>query len=330
MAEVLPRRDPTILIATNSLHRSLTHPIAEDLTSRGYNVVEYEADKVAAREMQLSIQVDADGLAIQYDNKPLEIAKVVAAWYWRPNIFGYIDPDDPGKQEAIDRERRLLQNGIWAAIPERAWLNVPERMTRAENKVAQLALANTVGFNIPPTVVSNAWEDITQLPANKIVLKMPRGVLTAGSEIRTLYTKVFAKESKARKALAASNPYPGIWQTYLEKAREWRITAVGEETFDAAIYTEPGAKDDWRRHQHGPDVTFRHESFPDGEKQKCLAFLGGLGLRYGTFDFVESPDGRLTFLERNPNGQYGWLEQRLGLPISRAIANHLAETASAA
>lgn len=326
MTEILSQsHNRTILVASNSLHQPLTHPVAEGLTGRGYHVVEYEADKVAAGEKLLRIQIDADGLVVHYDNARLALSEA-AAWCWRPNIFGYIDEKDPAKQESIDRERRLLQDGMWDAVPERAWLNTPEKIRLAENKIAQLALAATVGFDIPSTVVSNTWEDITRLPSDKVILKMPRGVLTVGNELRALYTTVFMNNSEA---LADGNPYPGIWQPFLPKAREWRITAVGEETFDAAIYTKPGAKDDWRRHQHGPDVVFRQETFPDDAKQKCLQFLGSLGLRYGTFDFVESPAGQLTFLECNPNGQYGWLEQRLGLPISKAIASQLAATASA-
>ena len=37
-------------------------------------------------------------------------------------------------------------------------------------------------------------------------------------------------------------------------------------------------------------------------------------------DLVVTPDGRYVFLEINPNGQFLWVEQLTGLPISRAIA----------
>ncbi len=62
---------------------------------------------------------------------------------------------------------------------------------------------------------------------------------------------------------------------------------------------------------------------PQNEIDKCVAFLGRLGLVYGAFDFVENKEGKITFLECNTNGQFRWLEDILGLPISNAIADQL-------
>lgn len=124
-------------------------------------------------------------------------------------------------------------------------------------------------------------------------------------------------------------PFPGFWQSYLHKQREWRITIVGRETFDAEIYTDKPAKDDWRVHQNSAAVEFKRGTFPADQKEKCFEYLDAMGLRVGMFDFVESPDGTITFLECNPNGQYGWLEDSLGFPIADTIANELSIIAEA-
>jgi hypothetical protein len=42
---------------------------------------------------------------------------------------------------------------------------------------------------------------------------------------------------------------------------------------------------------------------------------------------VVSPSGAWTFLEINPGGQYGWIEDATGLPITDALADLLAEGA---
>jgi hypothetical protein len=54
-----------------------------------------------------------------------------------------------------------------------------------------------------------------------------------------------------------------------------------------------------------------------------LAVMAHLGITYGAFDFVVDEDGGWTFLEVNSMGQYLWLEQDLGLPISAALADLL-------
>ena len=48
-----------------------------------------------------------------------------------------------------------------------------------------------------------------------------------------------------------------------------------------------------------------------------------LGLSYGAVDLVLTPEGRYVFLEINPNGQYLWVEDATGLPISDALCDLL-------
>jgi hypothetical protein len=47
---------------------------------------------------------------------------------------------------------------------------------------------------------------------------------------------------------------------------------------------------------------------------------------YSTIDLIVTPDGDHVFLELNPNGQYLWVEEMTGTPISEAIADLLEET----
>jgi glutathione synthase/RimK-type ligase-like ATP-grasp enzyme len=51
--------------------------------------------------------------------------------------------------------------------------------------------------------------------------------------------------------------------------------------------------------------------------------MGELGMQYGAFDFIETPEGEHVFLEVNPSGEWGMLEKDLGYPISEAIADAL-------
>jgi len=96
----------------------------------------------------------------------------------------------------------------------------------------------------------------------------------------------------------------------------------------ALLRLDFNTKDDWRMHQFGPGVTFKVESFPRELEKKCILLLRHFGLRYGAFDFIETPDGKIIFLEVNPNGQFMWLEERLGIPISEAVAHELIRIAS--
>lgn len=59
----------------------------------------------------------------------------------------------------------------------------------------------------------------------------------------------------------------------------------------------------------------------------CIEYLRQANLRYGAFDLVEQPTGEIVFLECNSAGQYAWLEEELGLPVSQSIANLLIKIA---
>ena len=48
-----------------------------------------------------------------------------------------------------------------------------------------------------------------------------------------------------------------------------------------------------------------------------------MGLNFGAFDFIVTPDNKYIFLECNPNGQWLWIELLTGQKISEKIANAL-------
>lgn len=317
----------TILIASSGLDEEAWRPVADKLSARNFSVFAYEADKVADGRIGLDIKVEDAKLKVRYDGQDLALESMAAAWYRRPNIFSLEQDKDKARQMCLDVERRAIQYSLWDSVPEHAWLNAPRRVTHAEHKLTQLVLAQELGFIVPETVVSNRWSPIKESLPESVIYKPAYALFYSEDQMKLLYTTPFTNPSGLP---TEGNPYPGFWQGYVPKSREWRVTVVGDETFDATIYTDASAKDDWRRHQLEAKVEFKRGSFPDQQKEKCFQYLGRLGLRFGAFDFVEGDDGQITFLECNANGQYGWLEDELGFPISDAITNELSRIAQSA
>jgi D-alanine-D-alanine ligase-like ATP-grasp enzyme len=52
-----------------------------------------------------------------------------------------------------------------------------------------------------------------------------------------------------------------------------------------------------------------------------------LGLVYGAFDFVITPEAEWIFLEVNPGGQFGFLEDSTDAPLTATLADLLAQEA---
>ncbi|MDQ3698554.1 MAG: hypothetical protein M3373_11110 [Gemmatimonadota bacterium] len=70
-------------------------------------------------------------------------------------------------------------------------------------------------------------------------------------------------------------------------------------------------------------MVYRPCQLPEKVEALCVELLTELNLCFGAIDIVRAPDGEYVFLEINPNGQWAWVEERTGLPISDAIADLL-------
>jgi len=313
-----------ILIASHSSEATTVQPVVEILLGHGENVLVYKADLVAAGKIHVSLALDREGRSMfTYDNQEFSPEDIEAAWYRRPNIFGP-EPLNEVFLIYLDRQRKECQDSLWYSIPKDRWLNDPAILeSQYGDKLVQLRLAQESGFITPRTVISNDWgKAYDSFGASEVLMKLPNGRLYVEQEPHMLMSTIIdrSKYSQIKKTI----PFPGIWQEFISKKREWRVTVVGEKVFPVAIYTSRKARADWRKHQRDKrTVRFKAEQLPAEVQQKCVSMLHRIGVRFGAFDLIESEDGTFTFLEVNLNGQYQWLVSQLGLPIPEAIAVEL-------
>lgn len=318
------------LIASNSQDWTTFRSVKEELEHHGKDVVLYNCDQVANGEVVMSHKLSAQGkVSIRYADCTFHPEEVEAAWHRRAELFDQDDKTDQLKNTYLNKQRKETQDALWYSIPADRWLNAPLNMQSSHNnKSLQMELATSLGMAVPRTIVSNSWGEIFSfLGSEEIVLKMPFGMFYEQQKNRFLATTIVKMSD--REKLAKTMPFPGIWQEYIPKKREWRVTVVGEKSFSAAIYTNTESRDDWRKHQFNAKlVQFKAEKIPPSISDACVALLRKLGLGYGAFDFIEKPDGTFVFLEVNTNGQYQWLVEELKLPIPQAIAQQLMAIAS--
>jgi hypothetical protein len=86
--------------------------------------------------------------------------------------------------------------------------------------------------------------------------------------------------------------------------------------------------EDWRiRNGDHPDRWRRWDMPPDLPGRICR-YMERLGLRFGRLDFIVGDD-EVVFLEVNPNGQFGWLDDPNGWPLHRAVLDAALDPSSA-
>ena len=313
-----------IIIFSNSYDLATVGPVYEDLKLKGNDTLLYLSDHVASGQVRQSLTLDKSGeLLFTYGDRVFSPKDVKAAWCRRPNVF---NKDEPKEVNTIflNNQRKECQNSLLYSIPDSGWLNSPSHMQSIHNdKIRQLQIAHQFGLAIPKTVIGNDWKDTyDSFNKEEVVMKVPKGLLYFNDQPHFLPTTIV--DSKRRAQLKDTSPFPGIWQEFIPKAKEWRVTVVGMKVFAVAIYTTNEARNDWRKHQFKRDaVTFKTEKLPQDIEEKCLAMLQSMNLKYGAFDFIEGTNGIFTFLEVNLNGQYQWLVDELELPIAKAVSDEL-------
>jgi hypothetical protein len=262
------------------------------------------------------------------DGRKLDLAEVTAVWHRRHRVIGSPEIHDPRMRKfaEIEAEQVLLQT--WSDLPVR-FLPAPLAVIRAgQEKLRQLRLATALGLEIPPTLVTTDPDELLVFHREhdgRVITKLLASTSMCDSGLSQEYVRF--TETLSVRDLAARDSVrlcPVYAQAKVPKALELRITVVGQRVFAAEIHSQTNrhGRDDWRK--AGPSaVPYRRHSLPRPLADRCVALTQTLGLTYGAIDMVVRPDGAYVFLEINPAGEYHWIEQRTGLPITAAIVDFL-------
>jgi hypothetical protein len=323
LTEISLLSPPPILVVTSAADQVNFEPVVRRLERAGLRAVVFKSDEVTNGSQRFLWTLSGGGICAAIDDEAFDVLDVRAAWWRKPDWLD-IERADVGTRLSLENEIVRLQEDLWGAVPQQAWLNRPDRIRESNRRPTQLLAAMRVGFEVPSTIAGNSWEAVMHAASREdVIFKSLSGTLLRGGENRALFTTRLSGED-VRRLAAASTPYPGVIQPYIKKAREWRITVVDDDVFAAAIYAEGRGQADWRRAQFTPDVRFVEEPLESDVQARCATLTRNLGLGFAAIDLIETEGGDYVFLEANPNGQYLWLELMLGLDISEAIAAALA------
>jgi len=255
------------------------------------------------------------------------LSQIRSCWYRRPF------PPSLSQNLISQQSREFASNEIesfikwlWIYLSDRFWINYPLVLRQAESKINNLKIAFDLGFLIPRTIVTNnpkeALEFINESGGNVINKVLGKGHIEYQRDYYFVYThRVSSKDTGDLENVKYA---PTLLQEYVPKAVEIRTTVVGSEVFSCEIHSQESGKtlDDWR-HYDFDNVKHAIHRLPSSVNALCLKMAEIFNLKFATFDFILTPDNRYVFLEINPNGQWLWIEQLTGLPISQAVADLL-------
>ncbi|WP_232838542.1 ATP-grasp ribosomal peptide maturase [Streptomyces geranii] len=313
-----------VLVVTKELDPA-ADLVVDELTIRHVPVMRFDMGNFPSAVTLSAEHTDAPWTGILADeHRSVRLEQVRAVYYRRPRLPAVSDElHEPHRTWANEQALAGLLGTLYA-LPV-TWVNRPDMDGIASHKPGQLPVAVAHGLRTPRSLITTDPEAARRFcgklggpvickPLMGGPLKYPdgrrTGVPTALIDPGTLDDTV---------SLTAH-----LFQEWIPKSHEVRLTVVGTDMFAAEIHAGSDAsRVDWRSDYDA--LTYDVCGVPDHVRAGVLGWLKHFRLNFGAFDFAVTPAGDWVLFECNPSGEWSWIQNRTGLPIAPHIADLLAE-----
>jgi ATP-grasp ribosomal peptide maturase len=312
----------TVLILARELDSQVDR-LVQALSERKVPV--FRTDLAAfPRALTLDARLGPDGWdgVLATEHRQVRLSDIRSVVYRHPSHFEIPEGLSAPERRHAAAEARCGLGGVLSTL-DVLWVNRPSCESDA-TKPRQLDIARKTGLRCPSSLVTNKPDGVrdfaTTIDGPLASKTLAAAALVESGRLQIAYTR--RVEQAELGDLAGVEVTAHLFQEFLPKAWEARVTVVGERVFAAAIHANSdAARVDWRADYDALDYAVIEP--PEPVIAGMLAFLRTFGLSFGAFDFVVTPDQEWIMLECNPAGAYGWLEHALELPITSALADLL-------
>lgn len=331
----MPKR---ILIVTNSvdLHADL---VAQKLASRAQPPFRINLDAFP-RDYSFDIEF-ARGewlgrLVHLPSNDAVAVGEIGAVWLRKPAPFHFASDDlSPQERAYAEMETEHVLFSMLYSL-RCYWMSHPLSIRGALWKGEQLQRASRMGFRVPRSVISNQPASVRRfqsgIAGDMIFKAMSSAALAADvvpqsqRVIAGLRTTRVTDEDDGM--LDAVRELPSLFQEYVPKQYELRVTVIGGETFAARIYSQDDERTATDFRDMSADIRYRAERLSAALARRCVELVHSYGLTFGALDLIVTPADEVVFLENNPVGQFLFVEQLVPeLKMLDAVAGRLIEGA---
>ena len=314
-----------VLCLTHSQDYYVTDLMHASLARLNLDMIRMDTDTFPLN-IEITAQQNKNGVSgsIKIAEKTYQLSEFTAVWF-RKNTHSNLTSSLTGDTlKQATKESTSAKNSVLYALESIFWFDAPFDIQRAENKQLQLILAKQCGLIIPnsllsnsPTAVKNFYHQEKGHIISKMLTPLTNFMKTAKSFVYT--SKV---EEKHLADLDGLKYCPMQFQQEIQKEYELRVIYVDGKYFTGKIATSAVTdenKPDWRRAKQG-DFFWQAYQLPEAICQKITFLMKKLALNFGALDIIRATNGDYVFLEVNPCGEWGMLQNALDYPITDHIA----------
>ncbi len=305
-----------------------TDRVTATLEAHGVSYARIDTDRFLGNgKMVCRMSAGYSGAFLSLDNQCVDINAVRTVWYRRQTFSRAVTAKQGEHQSFIKKEYRHFISGVWQLLEDRFWINPLRATESAELKPWQLKKAQSLGFRVPKTLMTNDPDEVLvflEECQGKIVYKTFSQYvhLSGNGKWQGIYTTPVERQHLLSR-LGQIRLAPCLFQEYVPKKVELRVAVIGQEIFTLEVDAQKSVKgkDDWRRYESG--TVYRQGQLPEEVAERIHELMADLGLVFGSIDIIVTPDNEYVFLEINPMGQSLWMQTAADLPILDRFVNLL-------
>ncbi|CAM3815319.1 MvdC/MvdD family ATP grasp protein [Nocardiopsis rhodophaea] len=251
----------------------------------------------------------------------IDLADVAAVYYRHLAPFEMPEEMSEPERRFATVEARFGLGGILSSLPAR-WVSHPSAVADTEYKPVQLAAAAREGFAIPATWLGNAIREAQsfteQQPSGAVYKAIMHKIISEEGAVKAIYTSPADPSAIDERVSLTMHQL----QARVRDARDVRalVTRGGCEAVEIT-YADGFQRLDYRGYYD--TVAYRRIQLDDKTVMRCQRLLAALGLRLGVFDFALTDAGDVLIYEVNPAGQWAWLEEETGAPMTGLVVDEL-------
>lgn len=316
-----------VLIISNS--QDIHSDVVENrLREKNVRVIRFNTDEFISSGIKLSFNLDISMGYISTNNDKVNFSEISSVWYRRPGVIQTNIPD-LYQREFAEKECDELVKQLYFSLDNALWVSKYSSLERARRKLPQLLVARDFGFEVPKTLITNSACEVRDFFKDcngKTIYKTLRTPVikpSEGPELWGIPTTLLT--DRHIESIELIENTGGIFQEYIAKQYEVRVTIIGKDIFAVKIdsQSEDSAKIDWRDAVAFGKVKVLPHELPADIAEKCKRIISTYGLEFGAIDLILTPENKYIFLEVNCNGQWLWVEEYTNQPLIESMANLL-------
>lgn len=326
--------DERVLIVTHAadVHADI---VEAKLWDRGSKPFRINLDQFP-RDFLIDLGYGPAGCAAALRHMPsgdeLSLTDVAAIWARKPAKFAFGGGGMLAQEQAFAQsETEHLFFGLLYSL-DCFWVSHPRAVRGALWKGEQLQRAARQGFRVPRSVITNSPEAVDRFRREvrgDIIFKAMSSPSLCAEDVEAddrrfpgLPTTRLTDEHL--EAIDSVRLLPCLFQEYVPKRFELRVTVIGDRAFAAKIHSQQDSRTATDYRNFAVEIPYEPATLPADLESRCIGFVRSYGLEFGALDLIVTPQDEVVFLENNPGGQFLFVEQLVPeLRMTDAVADLL-------